>query len=219
MDARLSHKGRTFRVTEASPEHAAFIRGVAEAADVRHVASLRRGFLLFPWKEHEYRSLAVQRLGLCLCIIDDDPAGYICSFPAIPLPTVVNETLGNLGRQLVRSLTDTAIRNSDRSCQVVYQMALRCDLQGKGLGGPFFDLFTRIVQGPYYGVVLEKPLDSIRRVFWRGLGFTRLGSVELSTPPDLEFLHVRGDKPRTLQWGIYRAEARIGNNATRGDSA
>lgn len=212
MEIRKFRNNHRLRVIHARPEDAKFICEVAQAANVRHMASMNKGFLLFPWEEDAYRKLASLQLGLCLCLYNENPAGFICSFPVNSFHEIPLEMHSSLERQIIDAILKISAHYSEQSCQVVYQMALRPDLQSKSLGGPFFKHFVKLVQGPYYGVILEEPINSIRRIFWCALGFSKVGSVELPTPADLEFLHNNNEHPRTLIWGIYRAENPDRNN-------
>lgn len=206
VTSRESLRSARLSVRPARSRDASFIASVAIGADVRRLASLKRGFLLFPWSEAAYAVLADLSAGLCVCMLDGRPVGFINSFPANPLPHPVRRLLGAEGLALVSHLEIIAHAHADPRCQVVFQMALEPELQARGLGSGFFRFYRAQVAGPYFGIVLECPVLSVRAAFWRALGFKRVDSISFPTPSELLFLHAGArEDPATLTWGAYRA--------------
>jgi GNAT superfamily N-acetyltransferase len=201
----LSRQDAELEVRLANPSDAGSIAYTAKTASINNLASLNRGFLLYPWTEDQYAALAAEKEGLCLCLLNGETIGFVTGFAGIPLSTAVQVALGGTGRQLVAALSHHADARGDTTWHVVYQMALLPNFRGRGLGLHLMRLYFLLVPGPYYGVVPEKPILSIRRTFWHGCGFRRIGSFSLKGSSSKSKTNQVQQVFRCTSWGLYCA--------------
>lgn len=179
---------------------------IAAAVDIRCVPSLQRGFLLFPWTERQFLA-HVRRGHLLYAFVDSSgmAQGFLSGFTNRDVEECLAKKQEEAQAILLAAMRSAAERHGDRNYTIIYQIALAPNLQAKGFGAQCYKLFAQLVAGPFYGVVLEKPVRSIRLTFWWGLGFRqRVGEVSAPLPPALSSRLARNADDTTMTWGIFR---------------
>ncbi|MCF7817270.1 MAG: GNAT family N-acetyltransferase [Kiritimatiellales bacterium] len=201
----LSGNLKEIAVRPAQASDAGVIADIAASASITSVGSLDRGFLLYPWTSKEYEQLAVLRCGLCVCLIAGTTVGFITGFPGQPLNASVSAVVGKSGGELLSGMIRCATKMGDSRWHVLYQMALSSEFRGKGLGLHFVRLYFQLYPGPHYGVVPEKPILSIRRVFWHTCGFRRIGAINVPQTRSTMIDTHEQSPCDCYSWGVYRA--------------
>lgn len=186
---------------------AAQLAMIAKASDIRTLDSLQKGFLLFPWKEYQFRE-HINNNGLIYAFYD---------FSGIPIGVITGFTSEDISRRLMNNANDAqmvllnAIHHKanecgDREYAIAYQLALTPEMQSKGLGYQCVKLFIRQIRNnmPIYGVVLEKPVLCIRRIFWHYLGFRRIDEISMPVPESLKLVFNQAKNESEMVFGIFR---------------
>jgi hypothetical protein len=192
-------------IRQAYVEESSRLAEIAAASDVRNLQSLRKGFLLFPWTEAQFR--AHMHHGSLLYVFadaKDSVIGFLSGFTSSDVDHRLEDSREGMQACLLEAIRNAAQQQGDADYAIVYQLALAPEFKSKGMGAECYKLFAAHVSGPFYGVVLEQPICCIRRVFWTALGFRRVGEVSLPSPASLATRFAVQSPETVLTWGIFR---------------
>jgi hypothetical protein len=200
------HEVRAVSVRAAIPSDAQAVAEIGASVDVRTMASLGKGYLLFPWPAEKIRRHLLD--GGLISVFSVPPATDVVGFISGFFPDHVERIL-RCGRDdaestLLRAIRDAASAHGDLYYAVVYQMAISPSLHSRGLGSAFFGCFADQTRCPHYGVVVERPLRSVRRAFWWGLGFRPVGEIAAPMPHDLHAVLDPSYAALTMSWAVMR---------------
>lgn len=162
-----------------------------------------RGFLVHSLDDKSYAELIGHQLQTLGVFADGQLVGYLVGNYVCGDQTDNGLQPNGYFDQVGQAICDVSKTLGDKMVLYLDQIAIHPDYQGRGLGKRLFFSYVEMYSGPFYALILEKPLRHPRIEFWCSIGFSRVAGVcetlrekfEPGLPPlsDSE-----------LCWGIYR---------------
>lgn len=189
----------------ARQEDAPQIHAIAKSLYInRPNFDLKSGFIVYYLEEEEY-AIRIRNNPFYVTIVNGKVIGYLMAYSDTMLKYYVKNNIVTHEEEILKILFDYCNTNNIHEFVFIDQLAISPEFQKMGYGGYLLKQLCSDTKGPYFGIILNKPICNPNENIFYNKRMKKLGEVEMVAKDKWQMVDVKGN-PVKFTWGIYITE-------------
>jgi ribosomal protein S18 acetylase RimI-like enzyme len=189
-------------IRRARQEDAFQIHTIAKSLYIdRPTQDLKFGFIVYYLDEEEYAA-RIDSNPFYVVLVDKKVVGYIMAYNDETLRNYLKSKIVSHEERILKKLFDYCREKNIQHFTFIDQLAVSPEYQRKGYGGFLLRRLCHETEGPYFGIILNKPVLNPNENLFIRKRVNKLCDIEVESTGKWQMSKVNGKQCKFI-WGLY----------------